>query len=155
MISLIWTRRPILGSWLIRKITKGEASHFSLVFDEKVVFESTMNCGCKLSFFNEFKRTHEIVYRLNFDFGLKKEEEIWQICSDMYPMPYDYFGAINLAIWCLFKRWRDPSYENNSALDCVEVAGALRPVFDIPKELSLTTPDELYLLFVDKKEALA
>lgn len=148
MISLIWTRKNNFGSKLIRKVTSSESSHFSIVFDEKIVFQSTFTSGVHLGFYNNFKEKNIFVYRLNYDLGLEAEEEIWQKCASMDGSPYDYLGAVRLGLVSLSKelsKWLP--YRENRSFYCLEVARSLG--LDI--DLSTTTPDELYRLIYSSK----
>lgn len=155
MISLIWTKKNNLGSQIIRTVTRGESSHFAIAFDQAVVFESTINSGCELSFYSNFKERNQIVWSIDLVEELRAEELVWQACSLMDGMPYDYFGAMNLGLGLIAKRFdlsmlKTRAFENNRSYFCVEVAQALKPFFNIPSNLSLTTPDELFHLLKEQ-----
>lgn len=151
MITLTWTKKRNLGSWLIRWFTEGNASHFSIVFDEKVVFESTVQSGCKLSFYSEFLKTSDIVYQIKLDQGLFEEELVWLECASLDGMPYDYLAVISLGYQLLARKQKLEMSENltnfdkNRAYMCVEVARALKPIMKVPDSLSTMSPDDLYM----------
>lgn len=147
MISLIWTKKSNLGSYLIRKITGGKASHFSICFDEKVVFQSTINSGCHLSFNSIFLSKNDVVWRIDLALGLEMEEQIWQNCANLDGMPYDYLGALHLASQCLFGKTLPGSFGDNRSYMCIEVARALSPFIPVPSDLSKMIPDDVYEFF--------
>lgn len=133
-------------------MTEGESSHFAIAFDNKIVFESTINSGCRLSFYSEFMEKNHVVWRIDTEHSLEQEELVWMQCAGMDGMPYDIFGLVFFAYYLLKGDGDDiptmaPRFGTNRSYLCVEVARCLKPVFNVPDDLSLTRPDALYDMF--------
>jgi hypothetical protein len=96
---------------------------------------------------------NQIVWKIDTMHDLIYEEMVWQNCSKLDELPYDYFGAIRLAIQAkdrkkyremILKGTKPDNYEDNRAYMCIEVARMLQPILPVPQMLSLYSPDDVH-----------
>lgn len=100
-MKLIWVKGSAPLSKLIMWGLNEPVSHFALVFDEKIVFHSNL-MGVKVDWYNSFLKSHQVVFEMNYNPGLKAEEAIYQeVINDNDGKGYDY-GAFLYFTWRAF-----------------------------------------------------
>lgn len=89
-MKLIWTKSKKPLSVFIRWGLKEEVSHFAMVFQGKVVYQSNL-LGCGLEWYFTFKKSCTIVYEIDLPLSADKEDQVWQaMCDSTDGDGYDY-----------------------------------------------------------------
>lgn len=130
----------MIGSWLIRWgigedfFSLAPVSHFIVIFDEKLVFESNLERGVHISDLAHFRSKNTIVcsFRLKQELKLQEEEAIYQaLLKSVVGKSYDLSALLYLG-WRVFlkKFFKKPLPENNKfnwndQFFCVETVCAL------------------------------
>lgn len=108
MITLIWSKNSLLGSRLIRFLTRSDCSHFVIVFsqtkkDRGLVVQSNF-FGVGLSWFKDFSEKNKIVHSLEYDLGLEKEDAIFErILDQHFGKKYDWGAFFYMGYRLLLK----------------------------------------------------
>lgn len=162
-MKLLFVRSNQIGSKIIRWTLRERASHFAICFDEEahgsgIAFESAV-FGTRLVWFQEFRKTHHIVYALSFKahLPLQDEEDIYLSTLEQYSgQGYDY-GALlfwmwrGLILWRIFgipipvkNLWAQKGFQL-----CTGLAGALKWIRCWAEEksidLEMISPEQLYM----------
>jgi hypothetical protein len=160
----LFTKSGKIGSKLIRWGLNARTSHFAIGFDCTedgfgVVLHSHYS-GVHLSWYDDFARKNEIVYKLKpkKPFSLQEEEELYQsLLKNYYGKGYDiealaYFSYVGLLHRLFKKPLPDTNpFDSSDKYLCVEIYKGLskiRPdVFPMPeKSLAIMHPDQVYFL---------
>lgn len=154
-MKLVFTKSNLPLSKIIRWGLEEPVSHFAVVFDDKIVFHSNL-AGVQIDWFNNFKTKCEIVYSLDYNLGLEKEEQIYQSILDKnVGKSYDFPGFLYF-IWRGFlnKVFSKPFPEKNKwAKDgefiCTGLAAEL-PKGLLPEiqDTEMVSPYQLYLRLI-------
>lgn len=156
MISLVWTKSAKIGSRAIMWATNAQCSHFGLVLDSRLVFQSTLSKGVHLSWLYNFLHVNTVVYRIDLKITAEDEEKIYQRLIQAEDRPYDWMALIYLAYrYLLHKAWHEPLPTRNKlgsprADICIELAKALEVIGVPMPSLDTATPQSLYYYLRDK-----
>lgn len=94
-MRFIGSRNKSLGSWLIRKISGSQTSHFLMVFDDSFVIHSKLVSGVGLEWFGTWEKKNEVVWSYDLALPLLKEEEVYQaLLNENDDKDYDYLAFI-------------------------------------------------------------
>jgi hypothetical protein len=156
MISVIWTKSDLIGSRLICWCTNTPSSHFAIVLDSRLVFQSTLSKGVHLSWLHNFLYINTIVHRIDLKATPVQEEAIYQRMIDLEDRPYDYPALIYMGYrYLLYKVMRTPLPVKNRlgsprADICIELAKVLEVIGVRMPSLDTATPESLYYYIKDK-----
>lgn len=100
-MKLLWVKGKAPLSKIIMWGLDEPVSHFAVVFDNSIVFHADL-MGVHIQWYKSFLKTHEVVFQIDYNPGLEKEEEIYQGVLDAYDgASYDY-GAFAYFAWRAF-----------------------------------------------------
>jgi hypothetical protein len=132
------------------------------VFDEKIVFHSNLK-GAHIEWLNSFKQSSQIVYELDIDLPLDREEALYQsIINANDGKKYDY-AAFLLFIFQVVryrftgkKRTDKNTWQDKRALLCTGLADYL-PLDIFPQlakvnDLEIISPYQLFFLLANPPE---
>lgn len=157
-MRLIWTKSRLPLSVLIRWGLSEPVSHFAMVFEEKIVFQSNL-LGTQINWLKTFLSKHgtEIVFTLDYPLEEHAEDKVWDaICNENDGKSYDY-GAFFYFIYraFLFKFFKRPFPKTNPLATkgeflCTKLSQSL-PADIIPGvsdilDADIVTPYQLYLV---------
>jgi hypothetical protein len=155
-MKLVWTSGGSAFSRLIQWGLDEPVSHFAIVFDDRILFQSNL-LGTGVAWYPTFLKKHRVVFEINIEMPLLAEEAVYQSIITKYDdRGYDY-GAFGYFMWRAFLKkffgrpipshnpWQSPN-----AYLCIELVGAL-PVGLVPnlhkvEDLGMTSPYQLYLV---------
>jgi hypothetical protein len=146
-LSVITTKNSSPLSWLIRYTTKEEASHFAIVFDNRLVFHSNLY-GAHPIFKSKLTKSSQIVEELEIKTTLEKEEEVFQLIENKFDgKEYDYLSLIFWFIQAIpyllankpLHKIPKNLWNSEDQYVCTEVAYALTPIFPNLKDTDLST----------------
>lgn len=158
-MKLIWTKSSKPLSILIRWGLTEPVSHFAIVFDNFLVFQSNL-LGVGLAVYSDFVKHCEVVYSVDVELPLQEEEAIYKSIIPLFVgRAYDWKA---FAYFCyrgfLQKVFRIPipkispfNTNSNKTEICVELIKAL-PEWMVPPSLrsadmSILSPYTVYLEF--------
>lgn len=119
-------------------------SHIAVLINNKFVFESTLDKGVHISFYNKWREKNNLLYLLN-DTKQYDMSQIKGIYKPMIGKKYDYTGIMYFSIRFLLKfmfNYTIPSlnkWQNKNRYFCCEAVGEL---LEIPYEMR--TPAKMY-----------
>lgn len=143
-MRILFTKNKTPGSLLIRfgtgdsKWEMAPHSHVAILFDDSLVFHSTLSSGVHLQWLDKFKESRTIVNSLEpqMDLALPEEEAIYQDIINTYKgRKYDISGTLFLAWRFFLKKFFDKPMPtrnelgDDSALFCTELVDALSNEF--------------------------
>lgn len=150
-ISYLFSRQDKIGSHLISWASgkllpdvNPVPSHIAVLVNNKFVFESTLDKGVHISFYDKWKRENQQLYILN-DTEVYDMSQIKGIYKKMLGKRYDFIGIMYFSICFLGKflfnrpipqenKWQRPN-----SYFCCEAVGKL---LEIPYEMR--TPAKMY-----------
>jgi hypothetical protein len=157
MISIFFTKRSNLGSWAIRRITKGDCSHVAIGFDCKdngtgIVFHQSTG-GLHVNSWFEFRKKYVVVHRKDKEFTLLKEESVYQDIIERFENNgYDYQAIIFWIIAVVKSTIMNKSlpavneWQNKKSYLCTEILSSIIPICPTLAnyDLSMTSPTVLW-----------
>jgi len=162
-MKLLWSNCNLPLSTIIQLATGQKESHFSIVFNDKLVIQSNLY-GVGLAWFNSFRKKHNIINEITVICPLEKEEEVFSNIMDQFDgKNYDFFALLYFG-WSILKNriFHTPMPKVNKwgRADwylCNEIYACL-PSWLVPKiEMDMVTPGDLYKLIsafhLDKAQA--
>lgn len=150
MISVICTKNSSLLSKLIRWTFDEPVSHFVVVLDDRLTFQSNL-VGAHLNWLSNFLKKSEIVLRRDLSsLTLEQEEKVYKVLIDLEGKPYDW-AAFLFFCWhgFLFKFFKIPmpsanKFNKDGGFLCVEIAKAFEGLVQLPSDLAIVTPFALW-----------
>jgi len=136
-------------------------SHTAFVFDDKFVIHSSL-FGVELAWLNTFKKKSDILFDLDYDLPLEKEEEVWTSLIDHFDQNSYDFGAFAYFIWrgILKKFFKVPfpptnKWGSSKEFLCTEVIDILPDwlVKRSVRDYGMTSPYQLYLELVKMRKS--
>lgn len=159
-MKLLWVKSKLPLSKLIMWGLNEPCSHFAIMFDDKIVFHSNLT-GLHIVWAKSFLKSYDVVFEMNFDMPLEREEEMYQGVIDAHDgASYDY-GAFAYFFWraVLKKFFGKPLPEHNpwgskDKFLCDEVVQLLPDEICPPSvkamDLSMKSPYQVWLLLNNK-----
>ena len=157
-MKLIFTKSNLPLSVLIRWGLSEPVSHFAMVFEDKVIFQSNL-LGTQINWLKTFLSKHgsEIVFTLEYPLEEHEEDKVWDaICDENDGKSYDY-GAFLYFMYRAFllKFFKLPLPKKNVLATkgeflCTKLSQSL-PADIIPgvaeiQDADIVTPYQLYLV---------
>lgn len=166
-MKLIFTKSNLPLSVLIRWVLKEPVSHFAIVFEDKVVFQSNL-LGTQINWMKTFLSRHgaAVVFQLSYPFDDKTEDRIWDaICDANDGKKYDY-GAFFYFTYraMLFRFFNKPlpklnPWATKGEFLCTELSQLLPPDLipgvDSIQNPGIVSPYQLYLVLKAAQEKQA
>lgn len=151
-MKIVFSKNHLPLSVLIRWLFECDCSHFSMVFDEKLVIHSNL-LGVKLAWWGTFQNHNEIVHHIDIDMDIGKEEILYRSIIDKFDgASYDftafvYFGFRGLMHKFLgFKMPKVNPWNSKTKFLCTEVIECL-PDWVIEKKgltPEIQTPHQIF-----------
>jgi len=148
-MKLVFTKGSSILSKFICWVFQDPVSHVALVFDDRLVFHSNL-LGPHPDWLESLKETSELVYELDYPLSLEQEEQVYQEIIKMRKNSYDFKAALYFAYrGLLYRLLNVPIPPTNPAdstygLLCVEVLKACKSFITLNRDLSITTPMQVY-----------
>ncbi len=141
-------------SQLIRWGLNEPVSHFAIILDDKIVFQSNF-FGTRLCWKKKFLNHSTIVFKKELSLSSEQEEAVYNELVLLDGHPYDFL-ALFYFIWRGFL-WRFLGLQfpksnllgQKTAFLCTELAKSLTSALkiELPDNLDMLSPYRLYLLF--------
>lgn len=154
-MKIIFTKNHLPLSKFIRWGLNEPVSHMAVVFDDKIVFHSNFK-GIHIEWFETFKKSNEIVYEVNFNLTLDKEEEIYQdIITKNDGKGYDYAALLYLVYKGLMHKMfktplpTDNKWASKNKFFCIELLSLFKQI-EIDTNIEVSTPYQVYKLLKEK-----
>lgn len=141
MIEVLFTKSELIGSKMIRDITKEDVSHCAIRYRNMVLHSSYW--GVKLLSYEDFKKHNTIVHSVELPLSAWVFVDIWHKYKNK---PYDYGAFFFLGLRYLCVKLHIPSprvnlWQSSGSYLCSEfVSSAI-----LGEQDSLITPYQLYL----------
>ena len=108
-MRLVWTKGRSPLSWVIRKITGDDCSHFAFVFESHgrsgLMFESNL-LGTHPAFLKTSLKAHTIIHDIVVPMSQVEEDKVWDLVVEKYDgRPYDFCGALFLGVHKFMQRF--------------------------------------------------
>ena len=153
MITLAWSKSSLPLSKLIRWMFNEPVSHFSIIFDNRLVFHSNL-LGAHTEWLSRFEKKSKIIYRIDLFTNLEQEEKIYKNILNTFdrPISYDWGGFLFFAIHSIFYKFlKRPMPKRNLWSDkdlylCEEMITMVQDLLNIHpyQDLSIITPYQLF-----------
>lgn len=152
MIRLLWVKSNKPLSKVIRWTFKEPCSHFAIAFDDRFIFHSDLR-GAYPTFWSWFMQSHEVVHELIFKAPIEIEDSVWDQIVKRFdkPKPYDWGAFCFFTITGLSHRLFNTAmpkrnlWGDKDSFLCVELADICRNLIQVPDNLDICTPENLWL----------
>lgn len=154
-MELLFCASQMPLSKIIRWSLEEPVSHFAICFDDKVVIHSDL-LGVGLKWYDDFIKSHQIVYKLKpkAKLDLVDEEDYYQeAISTTIGKPYDFKEFFYFGYRALLKKFFNKPFPSKSSHEksgeylCTELAKAFGLV-DKSVDVGIISPFGLYRLFL-------
>lgn len=155
MISLLWTTTSHPLSVFIRWVFREDVSHFAILMDNRVVFQSNLY-GMNLCWYSKFLSDSLVVTRMDLPLNLEEQEALYLRVTDKFQhnSNYDYGAFLYFGLCGIRHRLFGTPFPSKNAWGgtgflCTEVGEVLKGFVAVPENLDMVSAGMLRKAVLD------
>lgn len=145
-MTLLFTRRRHLGSWLIRMVTWSDYSHVDIVLGGGMLIGATAPHGVRLSRLED--RLSKASKAVMMDISRDLTNPVFDFLFSQMAKPYDWLGVLGIG---LHRNWQEDTRWSCAELAAKTLSVAGHNPFDDKFQHRITPQDLLMLKFVKRR----
>lgn len=142
-ITILFSRSPKVGSYLIRQFTHSDWSHCAILTDKNHVIESTLAKGVAPTTLDEFLSHHTHVISITFSTDFC--EEVYMTAAGEVGKPYDWTAIFGILA---NRNWDEPDSWFCSELVAFALRAAKLFLDELSAFVSKITPQDIFEILV-------